>query len=159
MSTGLVVAPELDIVKVSRRGILTVPAEDATAACFCPVGQPCRGLMPNALPLTSRTLERHVLHMADRFKARLAVRGYELVEHSLRLHGPWPSYELNRRLVDVEASMWREAQRADRNGDMHHEKMLEAVFERDAASPYSDYLLVGDFLKQAVLTEVIVESN
>ena len=106
----------------------------------------------------SGKLELYVLEMGDRFKQRMAVRGYEQAGE-MALHGPWPSYEFNRHLVDVNASMWREAQRPDRDGDEHPEKMLDAVFERDAASPYSDYLIVGDFLKRAVLTEIIVEST
>lgn len=152
---ALVVAPDLELSKVERRGILTVPSEDATASCRCPAGQPCEGLRLGMLPLASRTLEKYALEMADRFISRLAVRGYDLIGQEVRLHGPWVSYEFNQRLADVESSVWNEAMRRNEDGDDDPAKALGFVFER-AFSPYSDYLLVGEFLKRNVLTEVIV---
>ena len=132
----VLVAPERELAKVVRRGILTVPGEDALVRCLCP--KPCAGMAK--LPLQARKLERYALEMGARFTERMAVRGYGLIGE-LRLHGPWPSYELNRNLSDVNAENWE-----------------DMVFEQDAMSPYSDYLLVGEFLKQSVLTEVIVHA-
>lgn len=152
---ALIVTPELELSKVERRGILTVPCEDATASCFCLQGKPCEGLRLGYLPLSSRSLERYALQMADQFVGRMATRGFELFGQELRLHGPWPSYEFNQRLADVESTMWKEAMRRNADGDDNPAKALGFVFER-AFSPYSDYLLVGDFLKRNVLTEVVV---
>lgn len=147
-----VVAPELGISKVVRRGIVTVPEEMAKVECSCLRREPCSGLAE--LPLEARELELHIRGMADKFTRRMAVRGFELVG-GLRLHGPWPSYEFNERLANIEAEAWK---RAEQEQDRSY--LLPFVFERDAASPYKDYLLVGEFLKENVLTEVVVkESN
>ena len=140
--------------KVVRRGIVTVPDELATVSCDCLRRKPCSGLAVRSLPLDARALELQMLSMGQRFTERMAVRGYELIG-GLGLHGPWPSYEFNKHLANIEADAWKQAEREQ---DLSH--VLPFVFERDAASPYKDYLLVGEFLKENVLTEVIVkESN
>lgn len=149
--TSIVVAPELGISRVTRRGIVTVPEEMALVSCNCLRRKPCPGL--TALPLEARELELQMLAMGQKFTERMAVRGYELIG-GLVIHGAWPSYEFNQRLVDVEAQAWKTAEKEQ---DLSH--VLPFVFERDAASPYKDYLLVGDFLKQNVLTEVIVKEE
>lgn len=152
MTNGILITPHLERCLVERRGILTVPSEDAKAVCNCPGGRPCNGLIVRELPLHMRALELHVIKMEKKFVSRLAARGCELVG-GLKLHGPWPSYDFNNRLTDIQTSMWEEAKRADDPG-----LTLTAVFERDMAfNPYSDYLLVGDFLKEAVLTEIITK--
>jgi len=149
--TALVVVPELDISKVERRGVLTVPSEDAAVSCNCTRNRPCRGLIPGKMPLEARTLERHVLEMGTRFIERMQVRGYDLLG-DLKLHGPWVSYEFNTRLADAESATWGEAMTPNSDGDDDPAKAVGFVFER-AFSPYSDYLLVGDFLKKNVLIE------
>ena len=111
MAVGVLVAPELEKSLVQRRGIVTVPVEDATVSCPCVMGKPCHGLLVNGLPLTARALELHMRAMGDRFIARMRVRGYEWSGKDLRLHGPWVSYEFNQRLVDVEAAIWAQAKR------------------------------------------------
>ena len=149
---NFVIAPELEQVLVVRRGILTVPAEDALARCKCP--RACSGLAPDKLPLRMRQLELYVMEMAEKFQSRQAIRGHELVG-GLVLHGPFPSYNFNDHLSDVQSSIWNDT-KPDKNGDEHPEHALTVVFEREMAfNPYMDYLLVGTFLKQAVLTEVI----
>lgn len=152
MGVGIVIAPDLETHLVQRRGIVTVPNEDALAACWCGARQRCPGLSLSQLPLEMRKLEIYLLEMAKKFQSRMAVRGYELVG-DLRLHGPWVSYEFNQTLADTESALWREAEKQD---DLSH--VLPFVHNR-AFSPYSDYLLVGDFLKEAVLTEVILKEE
>ena len=150
----LVVAPELGTSKVVRRGIVTVPEEMATVSCACLRRQPCSGLVVRDLPLEARDLELQMISMGQKFTERMAVRGYDLIG-GLGLHGPWPSYEFNQRLADIESNAWKQAEAEQ---DLSH--VLPFVFERNATSPYKDYLLVGEFLKENVLTEVIVkESN
>ena len=150
MTTGLVFVPHLDVTPVQRRGILTVPAEDAVVSCNYPSGLPCEGLPADNLPLAAHALGLYVYDMGKRFIDRMAARGYEWMGN-LRLHGPWPSYEFNRYLADVESSVWREAARED-----DHSLVLPYVIDRAASSPYSDYLLVGDFMVRNVFTEIIV---
>ena len=88
----------------------------------------------------------HASRLQDDLIAKQRARGRDLTG-DIRLHGPFPSYDLNQNLVDVKASMWAEAQRPDKNGDEHPELVLDAVFERDEAfSPYSDYVYVATFL-------------
>jgi hypothetical protein len=106
------------------------------------------------LPLEARELELHLRGMGEKFVSRMAIRGYESIG-GLVLHGPWLSYEFNTKLVDIENAAWK---RAEKEQDLSH--ILPFVLERDATSPYKDYLLVGDFLKQNILTEIVVkESN
>ena len=65
----------------------------------------------------------------------------------VRLHGPFPSYDFNQNLSDVQAAVWRDAQRPDSNGDEHPELALGSVFERDLAfNPYADYVYLATFL-------------
>lgn len=153
MTVGIVIVPELEKQLVQRRGIVTVPREDALAACWCGARQRCRGLSLNDLPLEMRKLEIHLKLMADKFRDRMAIRGYELIG-DLRLHGPWVSYEFNQTLADVESTLWREAAKQD-----DPSIALPFIIERNAASPYSDYLLVGDFLAKATMTEIILKEE
>ena len=142
----IVAVPDLPIVKIVRRGILTVPIEDASVRCACPTPR-CAGLDVNTLPLTARALQKHVLGMGQRFTERMRVRGFELVG-TLRLHGPWVSYDFNNTLSDIESATLNTENPADSLGLVHN---------RAAFSPYSDYVLVGEFLKQAVLLDIPVE--
>ena len=137
--------------RVVRRGIVTVPQEMATVACDCTRNQPCKGLVVADLPLSARGLELEMRRMGTRFVERLAVRGYEWLGE-LSLHGPWLSYEFNERLADIESEAWKRAVAENDNS-----YLAPFVFERDAASPYKDYLLVGAFLYRNVLTEVVVK--
>ena len=148
---GIIVSPELGVSLVTRRGIVTVPEEMAMVSCGCPHNKPCTGLVIRNLPLPARELELQLTAMGERFIDRMRVRGFDLAG-ALVLHGPWPSYEFNQRLLDTESEA---ARRAEQEGDLSY--LLPFVFERNAASPYKDYLLVGDFLKQNVLTEVVIK--
>lgn len=151
MAVGLIVSPELSKSLVERRGILTVPDEDATVSCPCVRRQPCNGLSVNDLPLPARSLELYVREMGDKFIDRMAVRGFEWVGGNLKLHGPWPSYEFSRNMADVESALWREAeQQEDRS------IVLPFIIEQPVQGGYSDYLLVGDFMARDVLTEIEV---
>ena len=145
---AIIVGPNLPIVKVVRRGILTVPVEDASVRCSCP-SPTCQGLDVNALPLTSRALQKYVFTMGDRFIERSRIRGYEAVG-TLRLHGPWVSYDFNNTLADIESAALSSEDPADALGFVHN---------RETFSPYSDYVLVGEFLKQVVVLDIPVEVN
>lgn len=151
--TSIIVTPELERSIVTRRGIVTVPVEMATVSCNCVARKPCAGLVVDKLPLSVRELERHLRGMGDKFISRMRVRGYEWMG-DIKLHGPFDSYEFNEHMANVESELWR---RASRDDDPSH--VLPLVFERNAASPYKDYLLVGDFLAKNVFTEVIVKEE
>ena len=149
--TAILVTPELDMALVQRRGVMTVPVEDATVSCLCLAGKPCKGLIIGNLPLASRQLDLYAMEMGKRMIERLGVRGYQHVG-GLGLHGPWESYEFNQKLTDMESWAFKEAQQND-----DPSLVLPFVLERDGTSPYSDYLLVGNFLFRNVLTEVVKE--
>lgn len=145
---------ELQSFIVQRRGIFTLPVEDARLRCACP--GPCEGIEVRKIGLERRDMELLARSMEDRFVERMAVRGYELLG-GLRLHGPWPSYDFNNHLLDVESSIFSDAKKTHGDGEEHPELSLGAVFEREGAfNPYMDYLLVGDFTKKGVWTEIIV---
>src|SRR3990167_6546612 len=114
--TSLLVTPGLGKSLIWRRGILTVPNEDATVSCDCVARRPCHGLVVNDLPLVARTLQLYVQEMGRLFVERLRVRGYEWLGE-MRLHGPWESYEFNRTLTDIEDQAWKQA---ERDQDLHH---------------------------------------
>ena len=155
--TGLLVAPDLDIVLVKRQGSFTLPAENGTVACLCPQGRPCGGVDIDKLPQTEAAFFGVAKDMGNRFIERQKPRGFEFpLSGQLVLHGPFPSYEFNRRLADVESSVFRDAMRRDRNGDEHPELALDVVFERDAFSPYVDYVFVGMFLFKDRMTDLEV---
>lgn len=154
MPVGLIVTPSLERSVVQRRGIVTVPDEDATASCNCVRRQPCNGIEVSKLPVHARKLELYMREMGDRFINRMRVRGYEWVGGDLRLHGPWPSFEFNQKMADVESALWKQAERED---DLSH--VLPFVIEQPQPGGYSDYRLVGDFMAQNVWTEVIVNDD
>ncbi len=147
---GLVITPSLEKSLVVKRGIVTVPDEDATASCLCVSGQNCAGIIVSQLPVESATLERYMLEMGTRFIDRMKVRGLEPVGGDLRLHGPWPSYEFSKTAADIESQAWKDAERED---DLNH--VLQYVIEQPVQGGYSDYLLVADFMERNAWTEVI----
>ena len=149
--TALVLTPNLEKSLVTKRGIVTVPDEDATASCLCVRRQNCEGIIVKQLPVESAVLERHMTEMGTRFIDRMKVRGLELAGGDLRLHGPWPSYEFNKTLADVESQAWKDA---ERTGDNSY--LLPFIIEQPVKGEYSDYLLVGDFIAPNVWTEVEV---
>ena len=151
--TSLLVAPELEKSLVWKRGILTVPNEDATISCDCVVGRNCQGLVVGDLPLKVRKLQLYIEAMGKRFIERQQARGCEWTGE-MRLHGPWESYEFNRTAMQIENEAWR---RAAQEQDLSY--VLPYVIERNGASPYSDYVLLGNFLARNVLTEVVVKEE
>ena len=153
---AIVVTPDLERCLVELVGVFQVAAEDSLVSCLCPQQRPCGGMRIRNIGVADRAFELHAHQLEMTFIERERARGYELADSDLRLHGPFWSYDFNHTLTDDGASAWREAKRPDRNGDEHPELALPFVFERDetVANPYRDYLIVGRFLKQAVLTEV-----
>ena len=148
---GLVITPSLEQSLIQRRGIVTVPDEDAKVSCQCVRGEPCHGIEVSKIPLEARTLENHMRMMGDRFIGRMRARGVEWVGGDLKMHGPWPSYQFNKTLQDVNSSLWAQAERED---DLNF--VLPMVLEQPTENGYSDYLLVGDFMARNVWTEVEV---
>ncbi len=148
--TALVITPSLEKSLVTKRGIVTMPVEDATVSCLCVKGQNCNGIVVNKLPVEASVLESHMRMMGDKFIGQMGRRGLEWVGGDLRLHGPWPSYEFNKTLADVESQSWKDAEKED---DLNH--VLQYVIEQPVEGGYSDYLLVGDFMERNVWTEVI----
>lgn len=157
--TELLVAPDLDTVLFERRGIFTVPAEDAPVRCWCTEGKPCQGVDIDKLPQSFHAFVMWAKQMGQMFIERQKPRGFEFpLSGAMRLHGPFPSYELNQHLFDVESTSLKEAMRRDKEGLEHPEKALDFVFERDAFSPYVDYVFVGNFLFKDRLTDLEVPS-
>ena len=142
MST-LVVVKDRQLCPVPIRGVFTLPTEDASVKCRCPAA--CEGMLLPSIPLEARAFQLYAYEMQTKLIEQQRTRGREL-SGDIRLHGPFPSYEFNRHLVDINASLWAEAARPDKNGDEHPELALDAVFERDAFSPYSDYVYMATFL-------------
>lgn len=151
MTVGLVVTPSLEKSLIQRRGIVTVPDEDASVSCECVRGRPCHGIEVSKIPLEARTLESHMRVMGDRFISRMRARGAEWIGGDLKMHGPWPSYQFNQTMADVGSSLWAQAERED---DLNH--ALPFIIEQPTENGYSDYLLVGDFMVRNVWTEVEV---
>lgn len=149
--TALVITPTLEKSLVIKRGIVTMPDEDATVSCLCVKRQNCDGIVVDQLPVQAAVLQQHMRMMGTKFISRMGVRGLEWVGGDLRLHGPWPSYEFNKTLADVKSQAWKDAERED---DLSH--VLQYVIEQPVEGGYSDYILVGEFLAQNVLTEVEV---
>ena len=151
--TSLLVTPELGKSLVWKKGVLTVPKEDATVSCDCVTGRPCRGLVVRDLPLAAGPLQRYVEEMGKRFIDRQQVRGCEFMGE-MRLHGPWESYDFNQMAMQIESEAWK---RAAQEEDMSY--VLPYVIERNGTSPYSDYVLLGNFLVRNVLTEIVVKEE
>ena len=148
---NIVITPDLEIGIAIQKGVVTVPYEDAIVRCNCPDRKMCAGIDVDKMPLEARTLQRHLYMMGQKFIERMAVRGYKHPGKPLRLHGPWPSYDFNNHLANMESSTWAEAMRLD-----DPSLVLGYVFDRTAFEPYMDYLLIGEFLTKAVWTEIIV---
>ncbi len=146
---SIVVTPDLNLVIVEERGVVTVPIEDATVRCNCPVGIPCAGLDVDKMPLEARTLQQHLYMMGQKFIERMEIRGFKHTGKPLRLHGPWPSYDFNNNLANMESSLWAEAKAKD-----DPSLVLGYVFDRETFNPYMDYLLIGEFLEKEVLIEI-----
>src|SRR3990172_3391238 len=151
--TPRLVTPELEKSLVWRRGILTVPNEDATVSCDCVARKPCRGLVVRDLPLEVGALRRYIEEMGRRFIERQQARGCEFMGE-MRLHGPWESYEFNQMAMHIENEAWK---RAAQEEDLSY--VLPYIIERNGTSPYSDYILLGNFLVRNVLTEVVVKEE
>ena len=148
MSTLLVVN-QTELCPVFKRGIVTVPIEMATVQCNCVKGLPCVGLTLMGLPLSARALQAELLVMGSKFVERQEIRGYVMADDIVRLHGPWPSYDLNNKLADAASPIWDEAFSAtDEAGEAVHDptSVLSTVFEVPVENPYVDYLLRGTFL-------------
>lgn len=156
--TAIVVAPDLDRALVVIAGIFQVPAEDALVSCACPHGQDCNGIRIRDISVANRAFELLAHQMEQEFVAKRRARGEELANTDMRLHGPFWSYDFDHRLTDEGSSTWRDAKRKDTNGDEHPEITLPLVFERDTtvSNPWRDYAIEGLFLKQSVLTEVVI---
>lgn len=154
---GILIAPSLDKVLVERRGIFTVPVENATVKCWCTVGKPCQGVSIDSLPQAFHSFVMWAKQMGEMFIERQKPRGFEFpTSGELRLHGPFPSYDLNNQLADVESTALKEAMQRDKDGVEHPEKAVPFVFEREAFNPYMDYVFIGSFLFKDRMTDLEV---
>lgn len=138
----LLVIHETELCPVWRRGILTVPVEDAGVRCSCATGRYCPGVSVDDIPLAHRALQLHVTAMGERFISGIAKLGYTFSGQPLRLHGPFPSYDLNAHLSDAQSWAFKQAQIEN---DPNH--VLGFVFEREAFNPYADYVFWGCFFR------------
>ena len=156
--TAIVVAPDLERALVVITGIFQVAADEALVSCACPHGQDCNGIRIRDISLENRRFELLAHTMEQEFVQKQRDRGHELADTNLRLHGPFWSYDFDHTLADVDSSTWRDAMKRDQNGDEHPELTVPLVFERDTtvSNPWRDYAIEGLFMKQAVLTEVVI---
>lgn len=154
----LIVAPELHKAVIERQGIFTMLREDAALECNCPQrrGEGCGGIAIDDIPLVFRTFQLLCQEKAKRFIQRLAARGYEFQDGSdVLVHGPFPSYEYERRLGDAGSPVWAKAMNRDyRDGLEHPERALPFVFERDPDGGFVDYVLVARFLIEDKFTDL-----
>src|SRR3990167_5155619 len=164
---NLLLRPDLGQVIVHRRGVFSVPVEYGLVGCSCSrrvemltdEARNCVGWRIGQLPLPARLLELEALRLGWKFIARMKVRGYEPVgeDAALRLHGPWLSYNFDDILTDPDSSVFRDAERPDRNGDTHPE--LTLGFIHDAPSKVEekfDYLLIGAFIRPFQRVEIVL---
>lgn len=156
----IVVAPDLNKAVIERQGIFTLLREDAALECNCPkrAGSGCGGIAINDIPLLFRTFQLLAQVKAKRFIDRLKPRGYEFMDGgNVLLHGPFPSYEFDRRLGSADDPLWAKARNRDRHDDLEHpERVLPFVFERDLQGAYVDYVLVAQFLIEDKFTDLEV---
>jgi len=138
-----------DLAVTTRIAYVTVPRELATVNCDCAYNRSCKGLEINGLPLTARALELHLRDIGYQFVNRMEVRGLQYF-NDMRLHGPWVSKEFDKRLIDVQSELFARAMKED-----DPSLVLPFVIEDNAASPYSDYLLVGKFIMRPVPTPMV----
>ena len=137
-----------DLAVTNRTAYVTVPRELATVNCDCARG-PCKGLDVNGLPLTARALELELRKIGYQFVGRMEARGLQYF-NDMRLHGPWVSKEFDKRMADVQSELFARAVTEE-----DPSLVLPFVIEDDAASPYSDYLLVGKFIMRPVPTPMV----
>lgn len=147
----LIVSPHREMVLAERRGTFTVPDDLATVNCNCAYRLPCQGLSLNSLGQEHARLVTVARERAKTMRDRLALRGQALVG-DLMLHGPWVTYGFEQHLADPDSSVWNQARAQQRPDGFYDDpsKVLGLVFERDAANPFSDYLLVGHFQMREV---------
>lgn len=141
--------PVYGLAVTHRAAVVTVPCELATVNCDCAHNRPCKGLDINKLPLTARALELQIRDIGYQFINRMEVRGLQYL-NDMRLHGPWVSKELDKHLMDVQSDLFA---RAERENDPS--LLLPFVRDERAASPYSDYQIVGKFLIRPVATPMV----
>ena len=157
--TAFVVSQSLEKALVVKRGTVQIEAVDAKASCLCSenvlMGN-CPGIRLTALPAEMHAMEYHLRGVQDMFIERQRARGYEFTGMEMPLHGPFASYDFMHVMVDVNDSRLADAAKQDRNGDEHPELALPVVFERQE-NGFRDYVFVGRFIKQAELTEVILD--
>ena len=163
---ALIVTTEQERCLCTKQGVLTVPIEDAVVSCkgtaqgaVCKdVG--CQGIDVDRLPLAAAPLQAHFYTMGAKFRDRYQIRGFEPVGSKLWLHGPFPSYDFNQHLVDVESALFRQAEYGDEDltmpgrRDPRPDLVVPFVFERGAFNPYADYVFLGYFLGRETVTAV-----
>lgn len=161
--TELIIQPHIELAPIEKRGSFTIHREDARLMCNCPQkrGDGCGGIAIRDIPLQFRNFERLCTAYGKRFIDRMRPRGFEFVDGAdLLLHGPFPSYELNKNLADVTSGEWARAMYRDKADDLEHrERVLPFVFEVDPLGEFVDYVLVGTFLMRDVYTEIEVPSG
>ena len=159
--TELILQPDTGYGLLEKTGVFTIRREDARLECNCPKrrGAGCGGIAINDIPLPLRSFQLLCIDYGKRFIDRMRVRGYEYQDGSdLLMHGPFPSYELNKNLADIGSSQWGQAMYRDKEDDAEHpERVLPFVFERDVMGEYVDYVLVASFKVKDVFTDIPVE--
>ena len=157
----LILNPDIGYAPISKQGIFTIRREDARLECNCPKrrGTGCGGIAIDDIPLAFRSFQMLCQDYGRRFIARMKPRGFEFMDgDDLVIHGPFPSYELNKNLADIGSSTWAQARYRDKeDGSEHPERVLPFVFERSIQGEYVDYVLAGTFLVRDEFTEIPLE--
>ena len=137
--TEILIAKDLELRKVQRRGTITVPAEMATLVC--------KGKRIDDIPLAHRRLELVLREAATRMIARQAVRGVKYYDHDgVHVYGPFPSYEFNGHLLDI---------------DTFDERDDQVLADLTRPTPqvigaYADYLIVISFFRMPEVVEYVI---
>lgn len=134
--TEILIAKDLMPRKVQRRGVITVEAEMATLVC--------KGMRIDDIPLHHRRLELVLREAATRMIARQAVRGVKYYDHDgVHVYGPFPSYEFNDHLVDIDTFDERDSQECA-NLTRPTPQVIGA---------FADYLIVISFFRMPEVVE------
>ena len=156
--TQIIIAPEVNLATIQKQGVFTIMREDARLECNCPEkrGVGCGGIAIRDIPLALRSFQMLCEDYAKRYIERQRVRGFEYVDaDDMLLHGPFPSYELNKNLTDINSPEWRRAMSRDKEDGLEHpERALQFVFERGDA--FVDYLLLASFTLRDTYTDIEV---
>ena len=142
MSIALQIAPNLDLLKVQKRAIITMPTWYATLEAHM-------GLPVTAIPLQHRDLQRSLQESGEKFIERMRIRGFTYIDlDDMHVYGPHESKMLHESMVPMDTA------------HLPPEEVRNLVQDKQyQVGEFVDYLLVANFLRQEVITEVVTDGE